>query len=274
MNIFKVICLLLLIPATLFCQKGWELGGQVGVSHYLGDLNTNYDLTELGVAGGVHVRYNFGHRICLKGSLNYGWIYADDKDSPNQFEQTRNLDFRSHLGDLSGVLEFNFLPYTHGSYYEYFTPYLFMGGGLAYFNPYTFLDDEKHFLRPLGTEGQTNGQEYLSFTPTFLIGGGMKWDINYKWSINIEYGMRHTFTDYLDDVSGTYADPNTLLSQRGETAVLLADRSGEANIGKLGRQRGDVNRRDRYGFLTVGVMRYFGSVQCPRISKSQAEKWL
>lgn len=255
-------------------QKGWEVGLGVGVSHYFGDLNTSYDLTELGPSTSIWGRYNFGHRVCLKGAFGYGFIYGDDQDSPNLFEQTRNLDFRSHIFDFMFSGEFNFLPLTHGSRYEYFTPYLVAGVGVLHYNPYTFLDETKYLLQPLGTEGQANGDEYSRVTPTFLIGGGFKWDINYEWSINIEYGYRSTFTDYLDDVSGTYPAFQEILAERGEVAAELYDRSVEPKIGQPGRQRGDVIYNDNYGFLQISIVRFFGQVECPKISKKNAASWL
>lgn len=151
---------------------------------------------------------------------------------------------------------------------------MLLGVTAAYYNPYTSLNGDTHFLRPLGTEGQRRGEEYSPISMAIIFGGGVKFDINYKWSINIEYGMRHMFTDYLDDVSKTYANESTLLTERGPVAAALHDRSGELNIGVEGRQRGDIKRNDQYGFLGIGIMRYFGQVECPNVSKRQAESWL
>ncbi len=248
-------------------QKGYELGPWVGVSNYFGELNANYRLTDVGPAVGINGRYNFGKRICTKASLNYGYVYGSDRNNSNVFEKRRNLDFKSHLADVSVVGEFNFLPYTHGSQTEYFTPYLSLGLNLFYFAPFTELDGTNHFLRPLGTEGQAPGNEYFFINGGIVYGGGFKWDINYEWSINIEFTMRSLFTDYLDDVSRTYPNSAELLSDRGETAVILSDRSITPQIGEAGRQRGDATRNDNYSFFGISIMRYFGSVECPPITK-------
>jgi len=255
-------------------QKGYELGPWIGVSNYFGDLNTSYRLQDIGPAAGFSGRYNFGHRLCAKASLNYGYVYASDSNSPNNFEQRRNLDFRSHIGDLTITGEFNFLPYTHGSRYESFTPYMVAGFSVFYFNPYTFLDDTRYNLRPLGTEGQRPSNEYNIVSSGITYGGGFKWDINYDYSINIEFTFRSLFTDYLDDVSALYPSAAKLKAERGDIAAELSDRSGEPKIGEEGRQRGDNTRNDQYNFLGISIMKYFGSVQCPKVSKGPAQSWL
>jgi hypothetical protein len=248
-------------------QKGYELGPWVGVSNYFGELNANYRLTDFGPAGGIAGRYNFGNRTATKASLSYGYVYGKDADNSNVFQRRRNLDFKSHLADFSFVGEFNFLPYTHGDQLEYFTPYVSLGANIFYYAPFTELDGENHFLRPLGTEGQAVGDEYFFVNGGIVYGGGFKWDINYKWSINIELTMRHLFTDYLDDVSKTYPGEAQLVGNRGPLAAELSDRSIAPQIGEAGRQRGDDSRRDSYSFFGISIMRYFGSVECPKISK-------
>ena len=60
-------------------------------------------------------------------------------------------------------------------------------------------------LQPLGTEGQYSSQ-YPEKDPYQLIqfaipvGIGFKVSLSEKFSMAIEYGLRKTFTDYIDDV--------------------------------------------------------------------------
>ena len=87
-------------------------------------------------------------------------------------------------------------------------------------------------LQPLGTEGQFSDQypekEPYSLTQfTVPLGIGFKLSMGEKLSIIAEYGIRKTFTDYLDDVGGTYANPIHLLSDpnNGQIAASFSDRS-------------------------------------------------
>lgn len=244
-------------------MKGWELGGWLGASNYFGDLNTNWRVNRLHFAYGGGARYNFNDRLAVRLNVGAGRISADDADSKNIFENRRNLRFSSPIVDGSFVLEFNFLPYVHGHREFFFTPYVFAGPAFFYFNPQAEYEGVKYNLRDLGTEGQFKGEEYNLAQGALAYGLGFKTDLSYRWSLAVEFSGRKLFTDYLDDVSGTYADPRDINSLRGEVAVALADPSFEPKIGGRGRQRGNGKSNDMYAFINVGLYYYFGYIRCP-----------
>lgn len=260
---------------SLQAQQGVEFGGFIGVAHYFGDLNTDFSLNDPGLAGGFIGRYNFNERVAIKLAGTVGQVSAFDFDSNNTFERERNLDFRSRILDISGQVEFNFLPYFHGSKSDFFTPYLFAGLAITNFNPQTDVCSTPSTpvsecngivntvdLRPLGTEGQFRGEEYFTTAGALAFGAGFKLSLNYEWSINVELSGRRLFTDFFDDVSGVYPDFDDLQNLRGDLAVAVSDRSNPA-IGASGRQRGNSNTKDAFGLLTVGVVYYFGDLKCP-----------
>lgn len=260
---------LLSCVSFLQAQDGWEAGFWLGTTNYFGDLNTSYDLSRPGLSGGVIARYNFNKRVAIKFSGSYGSVSADDAESSNAFERARNLSFESPIVDATAQFEFNFLPYTHGSKDEFFTPYLFAGLSGFYFNPKATFEGEVYELRELGTEGQFKGEEYYTVQGALTYGGGIKVDLSYEWSLNVEIGARYLFTDYLDDVSTVYPDREDLLRDRGEIAVALSDRSVEiegfddSTIGQPGTQRGNSNNNDTYIMFGVGLLYYFGDLKCP-----------
>ena len=275
--IVKNLYILLALSFVLTCtsahsQQGWEAGGMIGVSHYFGDLNTTFKLDDPGFAALIGARYNFNNRICFRLSGGFAQVSADDADSDNAYEQLRNLSFRSNILEGTGQLEFNFLPYTHGSRDEFFTPYLFAGLTVFNFNPQAFHNNNWVDLRPLGTEGQFKGEEYSSTTLGIAYGFGFKIDISYEWSVNLEISGRKLYTDYLDDVSTVYPDIDDLENLRGPTAVALSDRSlsggtTEIPIGRPGFQRGNSNDNDSFGMVTVGMYYYFGDLKCPQVTR-------
>ncbi|GAB1395355.1 MAG TPA: DUF6089 family protein [Saprospiraceae bacterium] len=270
MKNFLVIILLLAGSGYLSAQRGWELGGMAGVSNYFGDLNSNYGLNHIGPSARLFARYNFNTRLCLKFAASYARVAGYDSDSDNTFEKQRNLSFASNIFDGAAEFEFNFMPYVHGSAYNNFTPYGFLGLAAFKFNPKTKYEDKWYELQPLGTEGQFLGQEYSLLQLGFAYGLGLKWDINYDWSINVELASRYLFTDYLDDVSTIYPDAKDVQRLHGDIAAALVDRSGELGIeppiGQKGRQRGNSKDNDSYQMLTVGLSYYFGTIRCPSIS--------
>ena len=266
-----------LLSSSLTAQlqmRGLELGGWLGSSFYLGDLNTEFRLNHPNLAGGLMARYNFNHRIAIRGGINYGTVEAYDSESENTFERIRNLSFRTRFTELSGQFEFNFLPYYHGSREYFFTPYAFVGFSVFHYVPKAETDGGDWVnLRPLGTEGQRQGERYSPIGLALGYGVGIRWDLSYAWSMDVHLSLRNTNTDYLDDVSTIYPDPLELRAQNGDVAFFLSDRSrpsdtGGERINRAGTQRGDATVNDRYFFLGVGVNYYFGDVICPTVTKS------
>lgn len=260
----------LIVSVTMaFAQRGWEAGIGLGASHYFGDLNTDNEINEIGIAGTAFARYNFNNRLAWRLGLSYGQISGSDTNSENNFENLRNLSFRSDIGEAAATLEFNFLPYNHGSRDKFFSPYLMAGFNVYLYDPEAEIDGTFHKLRELGTEGQFIGEEYNTIDMGLVYGGGVKVSISFEWAIQVELSSRLLFTDYLDDVSTTYPDYDDLEGLRGDIAVALADRSLEVSptaIGETGRQRGNSTNNDFYAFLTVSMVYYFGGINCPNVS--------
>lgn len=261
-----------MLGTSVHAQRGWEAGAGLGAVNYFGDLNTNYRFTDVGPAGIAFGRFNFNDRISLRVSGLYGTVQAYDSKSDNAFEQARNLSFKSNIIEGLAQVEFNFLPYLHGSENHFFTPYMFGGLGFTHYEPMAEFNNEWVELRPLGTEGQFKGSEYYALTAGLAYGMGFKVDLNYYWSLNLEFGGRSLATDYLDDVSTVYPDQSDLIKQRGELAAQLSNRAdpeSEFNIGEKGRQRGNSSNRDSYVTGTLSVVYYFGKLACPSTAGSR-----
>ncbi|MBL7826791.1 MAG: outer membrane beta-barrel protein [Saprospiraceae bacterium] len=265
---WALLCVLVVYSQTAFSQmRGWEVGGWIGAANYFGDLNTSWRVNRLHLSGGAMARFNFNDRLALRFGPSIGKISAYDSDSKNVYELKRNLSFKSLIVDVSSQFEFNFLPYVHGDRDYYLSPYLFAGPNFFYFNPQAELDGKTYNLRDMGTEGQFRGEEYNTTQFGLIYGIGFKFDLSYRWSIDMQLSARKIFTDYIDDVSGVYADIRDISAQRGEIAAALADRSGEPPIGLQGRQRGNGKKNDAYVFVGIGVNYYFGQIRCPGMLK-------
>ncbi|MEO6189759.1 MAG: DUF6089 family protein [Saprospiraceae bacterium] len=268
--------IVLLIIFTSFeaihAQKGTELGGWIGASHYFGDLNNLYRLNEPGLAGGIIARYNVNSRLSPQIMLNCARVRAHDSKSSNLFDRRRNLSFYSDIFEICPSLSFNFFPFVHGKSYLGASPHLITGLSIFYFNPKADYQGKSYALRNLGTEGQPKNQEYSSISAAWLVGFGIKVDLSYRWSLNVDLNTRISFTDYLDDVSGTYPNLASVQIEHGSIAVALSDPSipginGE-KIGRQGFQRGDGKDKDMFASFGVGLLYFFGRLDCPKISNN------
>ncbi len=250
-----LIVILLAFPAV--AQKS-ELGFFGGTSFYLGDLNRNKLFAKSQFAGGVVYRYNVSPRWAVRANIIFASVQGSDMETNNQ--DPRNLSFRSPITEISAQVELNFLRLYTDREKNKFAPYIFGGFAVFSFNPKTELDGKIYDLQPLGTEGQGMEGEKKKYSLTsFAIpfGMGLKYNISKVMTIGIEWGMRLTFTDYLDDVSGTYYDNMTLHVERGELVAKLADRSDVLH--EAGTGRGNVTTKDWYSFAGVTITLRFGN---------------
>lgn len=249
------ICLLLFIlPGAVYAQYN-EVGIQLGVSRYKGELSSHSFSTKLiHFGGGVFFRHNWNQHWSWILEFNYGKVSGNDALSKTSFEQNRNLNFNSTILDFTPGVEFNFFRYETGNSNYPFTPYIFTGLSLFKFNPKSGGVE----LQPLSTEGQGlegRPKPYKRVALAIPIGGGIKVSLGQSVGIGIQVSARRTFTDYLDDVSTTYPDLNQLRASKGNEAALFSD-PGLYNDSipdypiYEGKQRGTPSDKDWYLFGT------------------------
>ena len=261
--------LLALTLCFLFAGKSsaqvWELGLQAGGAGYMGDLNPTKPLKISGLAVGAFVKANFDPHWALSFNYNTGKIKANDAKSPYEQFRQRNLSFHTQLHELSLLVDFNFFDYFSGGGYSSFSPYLYTGVGAVIFNPKANYQGTEYKLSQYFTEGQT--ESYKTAALSIPYGAGVKYNFKTNWTVLANIGYRNAYTDYLDDVSGTYLDPANLSTETNTRAIQIAlsDRSGENNgnyIGSKGVQRGDFRKRDTYMFVGIGITYTFVSQKC------------
>jgi hypothetical protein len=255
-----------------FVHEG-EFGLNVGASQYFGDLNPNPRFNTPNIAFGAFFRKQFGGYVALRVEANYTFLgYSDKYNSYNEFMYRRNLSFNTNIYELAVKGDFNFFKFVPGSEYNRFTPYITFGVGTFYYNPFTYLNGQKIYLRPLGTEGQgTPGypKEYSPLAVDFPIGVGIKYNLTRRMNIGAEVVYRFTTTDYIDDVSTTYApnaQPHYLPNGQPTIWYQLQDRSsetGEVPIGIQGRQRGYSNQKDSWVTAVLFVSWNIMGYKCP-----------
>lgn len=252
-----------------YVQQG-EFGVAAGVGNYFGDLNTRASLSRPKFSAGIFFVKQFGSYIGLKVAGNYARLGFSDIYSVNPVQKARNLSFNSNIWEFSVSGNFNFFKFFPGvSGYSY-TPYVSLGVGVFSYDPYAFYYGEKQFLRPLGTEGQgstayPDRKPYGSMAVCFPFAVGMKYNMNESINVFAEIGYRFTTTDFLDDISSTYA-PDAFPNGQPEINYLLSDRSYELGdrIGIKGRQRGNSQQKDAYVLAQIGVSFNISSYRCPR----------
>lgn len=273
-RIILIISFFFCITAGVFAQdystvQQGEVGISFGAAHYFGDLNNRGDVSRPKPTVGVFFRKQFGNYIGVRLAGRFAQLGYSDQYSKNEFQKLRNLSFNTNIFEVALQGDFNFFKFIPGDGVHNFTPYVTLGVGFFTYDPYAYLNDEKYYLRPLGTEGQNvpelGKKPYGNSTYSIPFGAGIKYALTDKFNISVEAAHRFTGTDYLDDVSGTYAGIENF--ELNSPAALLQDRSYEidkANIlGVKGRQRGFAKQKDQFLILEVGISFNISSYRCP-----------
>jgi len=254
-------------------QEG-EIGITAGAAHYFGDLNPKLRLNRPKIAAGIFARKQFGGYVAVRLSANFAQLgYSDVYNSYNEFMHTRNLSFQTNIWEFAVQGDFNFFKYIPGDIYKRYTPYLTLGIGVFNYDPYAYYQGQKVFLRPLGTEGQGSAaypgrKPYSSLAVCFPVGVGYKYSLTPDINIGFEIVYRFTTTDYIDDVSSTYAGAAAfpaLPNGQPSLAGILQDRSYVYGtpIGVAGRQRGYSNQKDSYVTGQLMISFNLTSYKCP-----------
>lgn len=256
----KHLLFILCLPLTVLAQD-FHFSARLGLANYHGDL-TQHAITISHAKPFVSLgaRYDLSEHLAARTYFSFTSLQADDKNGTASMK-TRNLNFKTKLFDWELSAQYNLFSLND----KWWTPYLFAGIGLYHFNPYTQnAASEKVFLQPLSTEGQgirsgTAPYKLTQFSIPF--GFGVDYSLNEDMRLGLEFGYRKLFTDYLDDVSTTYADEDALLHAKGQEAVNLAWRGDEVNgmpYPAEGTQRGNPASKDGYYYVALTyTIRYF-----------------
>ena len=252
---------ILILVSTLCFGQSFRLHIGGGFANYIGDIQQrrlSFDQVKGMYAFGA--AYEINDKVTLRVDFSTAQVAGDDKKGKTARILKRNLNFQSPIQEVAFVGEYNLM----NNYTAPVVPYFFIGMGIFKFNPYTHDDaGRKVFLHDLSTEGQglskyPNRRPYSLRQINIPFGGGFKYNLTENIYFGVEGGIRKLFTDYLDDVSTTYADKNTLVKDRGQKAVDLSFRTDElpgyANQAypKEGAQRGNKDK-DWYYFAQFKI---------------------
>lgn len=228
---------LVLLAFSLFFGQSFsqfqEINAGVGFSYYYGDLNLVnsarvgallgdfFDFQNTKMSYSLGYRYHFPSRLSL--GLNFHHMYlsgydndvkADGPSDASFGRKIRNLSFHTAVNQL--FFDFQIEPFrtekSWGRNKLHISPYIGAGIGLFSFNPKAFNSAGKEVeLQPLGTEGQGlvgYQNKYSLIQLVIPVNAGVRFTPKSRqYSFSIDFNYNHTFTDYLDDVSTTYANP-------------------------------------------------------------------
>lgn len=168
-------------------QYRMEIGAGVGTVSYEGDFNGNV-LKNMQPMFSALWRYNFDPYKDLRLSATYGKLKGSSKDVDTYYPDyaTEEYSFNSNLLDVSLVFEYNFWPYGTGRDYrgaKRLTPYIYGG---------------------IGATSASGGGSKSVFTANVPIGLGVKYKLNERMNLGLDWGIHFSLSDELDGVKDPY----------------------------------------------------------------------
>jgi hypothetical protein len=289
---FLLPVLILALPALANAQHKkkyrWEAGVDIGAANFLGDLGganqigthfvKDLEVSLTRPALGAHIRYRNNRYIGYRANMSYGKVFGNDALTQERFRNNRNLNFKSNIIEFSAVIEFYFSKERAGHVYNIkklkgwrnidIQSYGFLGLGGFYYNPKAYYQGKYVELRPLRTEGEglkPGTKIYSKYSVCIPMGLGFKYGLSKQWSVGLEYGLRLTFTDYIDDCSTVYYDKAAIAAaQPDNLSAIMAAYLADPQLGHIppvdniyvtgvGQQRGDSTHTDSYMFMQITV---------------------
>lgn len=187
-----LLMLMVLLPAVRMSaqddpQYRMEIGAGVGMVSYEGDFNGNV-LKNMQPMFSALWRYNFDPYKDLRLSATYGKLKGSSKDVDTYYPDyaTEEYSFNRNLLDVSLVFEYNFWPYGTGRDYrgaKRLTPYIYGG---------------------IGATSASGGGSKSVFTANVPIGLGVKYKLNERMNLGLDWGIHFSLSDELDGVKDPY----------------------------------------------------------------------
>ena len=225
-----------------------KLAAGIGYSAYQGDLSQSKfsSVPRPSVQFGINYRVN--ERFMIRGDIAWIRLFGQDtKDNANRNLSFRSSNFEATIGGSFDILKYNPVYRRRRT----ILPYVTAGVGLLYFNPRGEYNGQWKSLRSLHTEGKS----YSPITMVIPMGLGARIKVKDHWDVCLEGVFRYTFTDYLDDVSGTYGTYTKGTDQanygyKGDYAQKNSDGSVDYTW-LANRKRGNSGKNDTYYSILV-----------------------
>jgi hypothetical protein len=218
-----------------------SIGTSFGGSLFSGDVNSTIKSAPY---FGLFMSYTLSPEILLKVELATTTLSSITQD-----DLSKNFNISTDVTMLNLTLSYQLNRLT----FVKIKPHFFIGASVFHFQPKGVYKGYYHDLKPLKTEGQE--EEYTLNQFAIPIGFGFKRVISKNFSLVLDFTLHKVFTDYLDDVSGVYADYENILSEQGEIAAHFSDpsRTNMAYDYQKNGDRGNTYNKDNFYSILLSI---------------------
>lgn len=269
---------LMAIGPVAHAQGNWDVGFSAGIANYMGDIGDGvdsrrdfiWDLQELRSrpALGIYARRKLDRDGLWHIRADFSRIHISGSDKDTQYapRRGRNLHFRNQMMEGSIRLERDLMqkPLVWARQRRaMLTVRGFVGIARVSHNPEARVDLNNIMYNQLVESGVTSEGQWHSL-PELMTGGvdysdelnittipfglsavvtGQKKGGATDFYVGIEIGFRMTDTDYLDDISGFYADP----AEMSQLGAALSSQANEIDLNAAGPGAGSLTAHSYIG---------------------------
>lgn len=157
----------------------FDFGGSLGMSGYIGDLNSGNPFRHPGFTVDARSAYIIDTRWSLRASFSTMGLKGSSDDITNVLPEGEHYDFTSQVYDLGFRGEFNFFSYGISETYKRlrrWSPYLALGIGLSM----------------ASADGNT------AIAPSVPMAVGVRYKLKERVNLFGEFSMTKVFSDHVD----------------------------------------------------------------------------
>jgi len=265
-----------------------------GITNFLGELGGRdqigspfiWDLELVATRPAIHIgyRYHINRQFSVLGVGLWGILTGADSLTNEMFRHNRNIHFKTNIWEITLQGRYQIIQEQAGHRYKLrkvrgrkaFVLGLYVQGGvgIVFFEPKAQYKGVWYKLRTLSTEGQgikPGTKPYKPYTVVIPMALGFTYSLDLKSRLELEVSWRKTFSDYIDDTSTEYYDPEEIRKYKGPVAAYFSNpcictEDWQKWSTRPGQQRGDPKDKDAYITLTltyVKLLRTTGGKRTP-----------
>lgn len=157
----------------------FDFGGALGMSGYIGDLNSGNPFRHPGFTADLRGAYIIDTRWQIRAMLSTMGLSGSSDDISNVLPEGESYKFTSQVFDLGFRGEFNFFNYGIGETYKRlrrWTPYLAIGVGFSF----------------------SSADGHSACAPSIPMAVGVRFKIKERLNLFGEFSMTKVFSDHVD----------------------------------------------------------------------------
>lgn len=238
-------------------KSRFELGLYTGGAIFNGTISqSNLFSNDINIFNALNINYTLFSNLSASMSIANFKLSNSDRNSKNNEQQARGMDFSTSMMGISTSVNFDFVDNRLYTKARKIRPSVGFGIDVFSFSPSSKYNGIEYKLQPLGTGGQfidSTGKPYSLMALGYFFNFKVKYQINRFNSVGVHLSIHKSMSDYLDDVGpDLYPSSEKILASKVENKDAALYFSNPTSRNVLGQYRNSPNG-SKDGFVNFGI---------------------